>query len=425
MIGRRSIPSTADVVKPKGFDDYDLRLGDLMRGERATLGKSLLDVQRELKIKATYIAAIENADVSVFETQGFISGYVRSYARYLGMNPDWAYEKFCREANFTLAHGMSQAASTARVAAVRNRAAEFRDPLGDPNASFVPRAESWLSRVEPAAVGSLAVLVALIAGIGYGGWSILQEVQRVQLAPVEQAPRVALDIGTLGTPGGGLSGVRNQTDPATVSAAAAQASAPGAGTETAAVAPPVADLDRLYRPQALDVPVMVPRDGPIAAIRPTGPSVTQGAATAGVALADGTAPNGAAPVQVTEAPPPGVQVLAVRPAWVRVSAADGTVLHEKTLDAGERYVVPLTEQAPTIRIGESGAVYFVMGDATVGPAGPAGTITKSLSLAPDTLRQTLPVADLNGDKGLLEAMQKTVAEVEAAPSPLPVPETAP
>ena len=64
MIGRRSQPSTPVVDKPKGFDDFEVRLGDVMRGERATLGRSLLDVQRELKIKATYIAAIETA----FET---------------------------------------------------------------------------------------------------------------------------------------------------------------------------------------------------------------------------------------------------------------------------------------------------------------------------------------------------------------------
>ena len=53
---RTDVPEDA---KPTGFDDFDLRLGDLMRGERATMGKSLLDVQRELKIKAAYIAAIE------------------------------------------------------------------------------------------------------------------------------------------------------------------------------------------------------------------------------------------------------------------------------------------------------------------------------------------------------------------------------
>ena len=94
-----------------GFDDFDVRLGDLMRGERATLGKSLLDVQRDLKIKASYIAAIENADISAFDSPGFIAGFVRSYARYLGMDPDHAFERFCREANFEVAHGMSAAAS--------------------------------------------------------------------------------------------------------------------------------------------------------------------------------------------------------------------------------------------------------------------------------------------------------------------------
>ncbi|HBD90429.1 MAG TPA: DUF4115 domain-containing protein, partial [Gemmobacter sp.] len=56
MIWRRTQPSATEIDKPKGFDDFELRLGDVMRGERATLGKSLLDVQRELKIKATYIA---------------------------------------------------------------------------------------------------------------------------------------------------------------------------------------------------------------------------------------------------------------------------------------------------------------------------------------------------------------------------------
>ena len=39
------------MTHPKGFDDYDFRLGDILRGERATLGKSLLDVEKELKIK--------------------------------------------------------------------------------------------------------------------------------------------------------------------------------------------------------------------------------------------------------------------------------------------------------------------------------------------------------------------------------------
>ena len=74
--------------KPKGFDDFELKLGDTLRGERATLGKSLVEVQNELKIKAAYISAIENCDPLAFDTPGFVAGYVRSYARYLNLDPD-------------------------------------------------------------------------------------------------------------------------------------------------------------------------------------------------------------------------------------------------------------------------------------------------------------------------------------------------
>ena len=115
MIGRGfRRTKAAEGVEAKGFDAFQLRLGDLMRGERATLGKSLLDVQRELKIKAAYIAAIENADPTAFDTPGFIAGYVRSYARYLNMDPDWAFDTFCRESGFATAHGMSAAASSVK-----------------------------------------------------------------------------------------------------------------------------------------------------------------------------------------------------------------------------------------------------------------------------------------------------------------------
>jgi hypothetical protein len=58
MIWRKDQAPAEQRAVPRGFDDYELRLGDLLRGERATLGKSLIDVQRELHIRAVYIAAI-------------------------------------------------------------------------------------------------------------------------------------------------------------------------------------------------------------------------------------------------------------------------------------------------------------------------------------------------------------------------------
>ena len=42
MIGRKARRKSEieEIVEPKSFDDYELRLGDIMRGERATMGKS-------------------------------------------------------------------------------------------------------------------------------------------------------------------------------------------------------------------------------------------------------------------------------------------------------------------------------------------------------------------------------------------------
>ena len=401
MIGWKIRTPMVEADKPKGFDAFELRLGDLMRGERATMGKSLLDVQRELMIKASYIAAIENADVSAFESPGFVAGYVRSYARYLGMEPDAVFAQFCREAKFEVAHGMSAAASGQMIKASRNRVpVEKRDPFV--HSSFVPQSASVFSKVEAGAIGSFTVLIALVLALGYGGWSLLQEVQRVQLAPVNQAPTVVSEIDPLGNvapdaPLAALSGVSGQASVTATSGAAA---------------------DMLYRPQALTVPVMTPRDGPIAAINPNAEVLPiQSAVDDAVAQAQAVAVEPA--VQVVADAAPGVEILAVRPAWVRVSAADGTVLFEKVLDAGERYSVPALAQAPVLRAGNSASVYFAVNGKTYGPASPGSQVVKNLSLAATDLTQDFQLADLSGDADLAQfvavagATQVAPAEPEA------------
>ena len=200
MIGRWASRTAEDeTVEPKGFDAFELRLGDVMRGERATLGKSLLDVQRELRIKASYIAAIENCDPGAFDTPGFIAGYVRSYARYLNMDPDQAFAAFCKESGFAVAHGMSAEASVVKKPSFeeRRKTPKEDDLFARPNTPFVPTGDGLLSRIEPGAVGSSLVLIALISAIGFGGWTVLKEVQRVQVAPVDQTPIVLSDLDPL------------------------------------------------------------------------------------------------------------------------------------------------------------------------------------------------------------------------------------
>lgn len=399
MIGRRKSRKTEDIdVAPKGFDDFDLRLGDMMRGERATLGKSLLDVQRELKIKASYISAIENADPSVFETPGFIAGYVRSYARYLGMDPERAFDAFCLESGFSTAHGMSDEASSIK----KSRAAEIiatssagRDPFAQPSTPFVPTGDAFLSRVEPGAIGSTLVLVTLLGAIGFGGWTVLNEVQRVRVAPVDETPVVLADL-----------------DPITrASAPLAEISGSGAAPLSAGLAHPAQDgLDRLYRPKALDTPVLVARDAPISMINPqsngsfaSADALVNTLPAQPTLLADGTVQvetQIAAVPQVVEQIPGQVQLVAVRPAWVRVSAADGTSVFEGVLNAGDTYPIPMTQDAATLRVGESGAIYFAVNGQHYGPAGPSGQVTSKVALSAEALSANYSVADLTIDRDL-------------------------
>lgn len=410
------------VEEVQHFLDDDTRLGDLMRGERATLGKSLLDVQRELRIRASYIAAIENCDVSAFDTPSFVAGYVRSYARYLGMDPELTFRRFCAESGFQPTHGMAASASGPKPA---RRPSDPAEALANPRALFIPQEQSFWSDVEPRAIGSILVLAVLIGGLAYGGWSVLQEVQKVTLTPGEETPGIitALDpVQGQGLPGPAL-------DPSDTS-------------ELARNLPQPDSLDRLYRPQILEAPVLTARDGPIAAIDPQLPdsfgasdqtTLAQGATGGGVGSTplpegditaalleaarsgpDGTSASGE--VHTIAADAAKLELLAVRPAWVRVTSADGTVLLEKIMDAGERFALPNLEEPPLLRTGNSGAVYFSVSGKTYGPAAPGPQVIKNVKLSPVTLTETYAVADLAADPELAQLVAIAQANTGASTS---------
>ena len=401
MIGLRGTPplqhdGQADL--PPGFDDPDIRLGDVMRGERATLGKSLLDVQRELRIRASYVAAIENCDISVFDAPSFVAGYVRSYARYLGMDPEWTFRRFCHESGFQPTTGMAPVPGIKPL----RRAADPAEALANPHPIFLPKPESLWSGVEPRAIGSVLVMVLLACGLGYGGWSVLQEVQKVNLMPGDQAP------GAIAA----LDPVQEAAVPETVESAQVNLPRPEG-------------VDGSYRPEALEVPVLVARDGPIAAIDPglkspamqpetaiaqATEAATRPIQTAAAGQAFGPPMPQAPALQAGLPQAQGIQILAARPAWVRVSSADGTVLLEKTMDAGERFTLPALEQPPLLRTGNSGAVYFAVNGRTYGPAAPGARVVKNIELSANALTSQYAFADPAKDPELAQMIALAAAE---------------
>ena len=117
---------------------------------------------------------------------------------------------------------------------------------------------------------------------------------------------------------------------------------------------------------------------------------------------------------ITVAPDaPALELLAARPAWVRVTSADGTVLLEKIMDAGERFTLPALEEPPLLRTGNSGAVYFAVNGQTYGPAAPGPQVVKNIRLSPEDVTGKYTLADLNADPELAQM----IAVAQATPAP--------
>ncbi|MGR3493162.1 MAG: RodZ domain-containing protein [Shimia sp.] len=370
----------------KGYDDFEVTLGDVMRGERATMGKSLLDVQRELKIRAPYISAIENCDHTAFDTPGFIAGFVRSYARYLRVDPDWAFEAFCRESGYEPVHGMSANASSPRKG--EDRYVPMGDTAFGAKVPFAPEAESVFTNFDLRAVASSVVLLLLIVGLGYGGWNVLQEVQRVQFAPVAQSPNVGSSVDPL----------RAVEEPA--------------GAEVAS-APTREALDRIYQPAALDTPVMTPRDAPIATLDPRRQGTFASVVPDGLPGVDPRSP------QVLSAPRPDVILFAVAPTWVRIQGADGSTLFERVLTEGETFNVPVTEETPTLRAGNSGSLYFRVNGTIVGPAGEGTSPVADVQLASADLNALYTPATPETDQALFALLDELGAPAVLPPEQEP------
>ena len=385
-------------IKPKGFDDFELKLGDTLRGERATLGKSLVEVQNELKIKAAYISAIENCDPLAFDTPGFVAGYVRSYARYLNLDPDEVFSKFCSESGFATVHGMSDKAST--VKPDKNSALLPTDNFIDGDELFnksptaiVDNSSKTFDKIEPGAIGSLAALICIVCGIGYGGLTLFNQIQTVEISPSDASPIVLTEISAeLVTE----ENIDNFTASKTTND----------------------QLDRLYRPQALEVPVLTARDGPISTLDPsfsknfemqqssnfseTASNRSETNLTEQVLSTNIEEPS----IQVVQDLPPSVAVLVTENAWVQITAADGTVIYENIMLPGEEFVLPQLEVPPKLRSGMSGYVYFSVNGELFGPVGSGTSVRKNVELSASNIVSTLQTPELSNKKLIAELISK-------------------
>jgi len=358
-------------VELRGYDSYTVTLGDKLRGERATLGKTLDDIQKETRLRIEFLLGIENADITAFPAPSFIAGYVRSYASHLNLDPDECFNQFCKESGFI---GLQSEIDGKKRNKVIKPTKLLDEPILNPQIQKKKINNGILNNFSFSGLFSLTALLVLILGLGYGGVTVLNEVQKVNLSPINQSPSVQ----SISSTSIDENSFFNDFDSNNTNIASNS------------------DLEEFYRPTELVLPLMTPRDGPISAIDP---------AISGIYVEDKNSViseiNQEDIIQVKKNPQvikedlPSVYVVAQKPAWVRIYEPNGNILFENILDTGQRYEVPQSAQTAMLRAGNSGSVYLMIDNNFYGPLGTATGVAKKVNLRAETILENYTLVENN------------------------------
>src|SRR5579863_8894855 len=72
-------------------------LGERFRAAREARGLSLSDVSEQVRIRSVYLAAIEEEQWKAIGAPVYVRGFLRTYARFLGLDPEDIVQTFNRE----------------------------------------------------------------------------------------------------------------------------------------------------------------------------------------------------------------------------------------------------------------------------------------------------------------------------------------
>ncbi|MCK9261083.1 MAG: DUF4115 domain-containing protein [Azoarcus sp.] len=193
--------------------------GTMLRQAREGRGESLEEVAQALKLSMRQLVAIESGHYESLPGPAFVRGFVRNYARHLGLDPE---------------------AVLAAVGADASAAVDLT-PVSNAEGDM-PANRGFKFNVVPAAVVAGLLLVLISAG-GYFGWfetPVQSDIDVIEpgMAPMTQAEAedalaASAPLATEGEPP--LAGAADAAAPATESATVLPA-APG--TEPAPVSPP-------------------------------------------------------------------------------------------------------------------------------------------------------------------------------------------
>jgi cytoskeleton protein RodZ len=322
------------------------RVGEELRAARRHLGWELPQLASSLRIRQSYLEAIEAGRVGELPGATYALGFVRAYATALGLDAEDMARRF---------------------------RAVAEDATGKPPLRFpapVPR------RGVPA--GAVILLGLVILAGAYAGWYWATEHRagtRVEVVPpiAEQHAAEAPPPAPSPQVGSILPSTAPPALPAPKPETTAQASppAPAQSPGTLAAAPP-----------------------PYSGTQPSQTPAATGAPPGGQAPAPspsaGQAATSAPGAQPPTPPPPGgsrIVVKATADAWVTVKPQSGPPLLNKLMQAGETWPLPPGTEGATLTTGNAGGTELDVDGAPI-PAslGPSGAVRRNLPLDADTLK---------------------------------------
>lgn len=309
-------------------------VGSLLRATRQRHGLAVRDVATSLRIRAPYIDAIEDGRFADLPAPAYAVGFVKGYAKALGLDEAEILRRFRAEAD----------------GAQRHPELSFPAPVPD--------------RGVPA--GAVALVGMVLAGLAYGAWWNLSGTTEPRLA--DQVAAVPTHLAAPPPPAASIA--PPITMPATESAGAW--SRPAA--EPQAVIPPV-----------VSVPASAPNPNAAQAAMPlpAAQAVPQGATP-------GTLPEGmygALPNEESR-----VLVRARGETWIQVrDRASGTVVFNRTLKPGEAYRAPM-KPGLVLTMGNAPGTDVLVDGAVVPNPFPAVSVRRDIALEPDRVREGLAAA---------------------------------
>ena len=373
-----------NAMEPTETECFDAaELGAMMREMRENLGHDLESVASDLRIRLVYIEAIEAGRLSDLPGTVYVSGFLRAYSDFLGLDGAEIVRRF-KMAGAEI--------STQTHLHLPSPVEEGRLPTA-----------------------SILLVAAVIAASAYGGWYYLSFADKNPIETVAKLPRELSNL---------VDGARNQSaptsavpqpsdvppptsvlspPPVTVPSVTAQAEKPAAAADTmneATSAEPAADGDNQPVVQSdAAVAAAGAAASEAAGISPNG--ATEAPAVSAIPAAEirtaaVTSPerqNPSAPVTqatATERPTGGVRIVvrATADSYVAVRTGDNEPLFSQLMRPGDSYEVPSGADL-LLETGNAGGLQITIDGKRVPPLGPVGEIRRNIPLDAEKLLRGL------------------------------------